>query len=146
MRSKALISCLILVIAFISGCSFLVDLVFFNNSDRNINVCNLNLRVPACVNIKPRSLEKIQLVADKPGTAWHFSIDNGKVTKTVSFPNAMYPELASEIYCEGILQKMCDIPIQYQPDGLLYWGGRSNELPTKNLANQPRFFPIEPSA
>ncbi len=65
---------------------------------------------------------------------------------TYVFNFGPYPEHASDLYCEGIFQKRCDIPVQFERNGLLYWGGKSEGLPIEEFPKQPKGFPVEPSA
>ena len=128
----------------LSGCSFLVSMVLFNNSDSTITVCNLNHTNIACQSIKPDTFEKVLLVSDKQSYAWRYSIDNGGETKKYSFVLGAYPEHASNVYCKGILQKKCDYAIQYEQNGKLYWAGKDNELPVDIFPEQPMNFPVAP--
>ena len=130
----------------LSGCSFLVDLAFYNNSEEDIEVCNLSLNEPRCNVIAAGALEKVLMVADRPATFWRFSIRKGEKKEAYEFPSGRYPELASNVYCEGFLQKRCDIPVQYESSGRIYWGGKTGKLPVADLPNQPKGFPIEPGA
>ena len=145
-KMKYRVAILTLSALLLPGCSFLVDLALFNNSADSIEVCNLNLNEPACQTIMPRALEKVLMVGDKPATSWRFSVRIEGEMKIYEIPSGRYSELASDVYCEGIFQKRCDIPVQYEPDGRLYWGGKSNRLPVVNIPEQPNGFPIEPSA
>lgn len=129
----------------LQGCSFLVDLAFFNNSSEEIEICNLNQRLPACQSIEPKTLLKVPLVGDLPAETWRFSIYRKGKEAVYEFKFGPYPVHASNVYCVGIFQKRCDIPVQYESSGLLYWGGKSTKLPVSEFPNQPQGFPVEPS-
>jgi len=133
-----------LLIMSIQGCSFLVDMAFYNNSDHPIEICNLNLTTPKCQTIQAKTLAKITLVGNKKMDAWNFSISSGKAKKMYTFKFGQYPEHASEIYCDGVFQEICDIPIQYEQNGWLYWGGKDKELPVREFPKQPKGFPAKP--
>ena len=134
------------------GCSFLVEMILFNNSNSSIKVCNLNHTNQNCQTIEPQSSNKILLVADRKTNAWNYSITtSSKESKEskesiYSFAFEPYPAQASNIYCRGFFMKSCDIPLQYESDGLLYWAGKNQELPIKNFPNQPPGFPVAPDA
>lgn len=130
----------------LQGCSFLVDMVFFNNSEDSVEVCNLNLIEPSCQVVMAKSLSKMRIVGDRPESSWRISISQGNKKGIYKLVFRPYPEDASEVYCEGFIRKQCDIPVQYEPSGLLYWGGKNSELPVEVFPNQPRGFPVEPSA
>ena len=137
---------LVLTALSLQGCSFLVDLAFFNNSNEKIEICNLNLKETSCQSIEPKTLAKVLLVGDQASESWRFSIAGKGEKRIYEFKFGPYPEHASDVYCEGILQKRCDIPVQYESNGLLYWGGKSTKLPVSEFPNQPQGFPVEPSA
>ena len=137
---------IILAVQSLQGCSFLVDLAFFNNSSEKIEICNLNLNEVSCLNVEPKTLTKVLLVGDKPAASWRFSITKGGERKVYEFKFGPYPEHASDVYCEGTFQKRCDIPVQYESNGFLYWGGKSAKLPVSEFPDQPQGFPVEPSA
>lgn len=128
----------------LSGCSFLVDLILFNNSDARIQVCNLNQTVPTCEIIEPKSSRKILLTGDKPAPSITYSIKGSGEERTYRFVFEPYPAQASEIYCQGFFMKRCDIPLQYEPDGLLYWAGKDQVLPVERFPAQPPGFPVSP--
>ncbi len=129
----------------IQGCSFLVELAFFNNSGRAVEVCNLNLDTPSCQTITANRLEKVLLVSDRAAELWRYEIKTGDNSDIYEFKFGTYPEHASEVYCRSFIQKRCDIPVQLERNGLLYWGGKSNELPVKEYPSQPKGFPVAPS-
>jgi len=139
---------LLIVLAALSlqGCSFLVDLAFFNNSSEKIEICNLNLEESTCQSIEPKTLAKVLLVGDQPAESWRFSIARRGEIEIYEFKFRPYPEHASDVYCKGIFQKRCDIPVQYESNGFLYWGGKSTKLPVSEFPAQPQGFPVEPSA
>ena len=137
---------LFLLATSLQGCSFLVDLAFFNNTDTPVEVCNLNLTTPKCQTVQAKSLEKITLVADKQVFAWTYSISQGSKKGVYEFEFGQYPEHASEVYCHGLFMRVCDIPVQYEKNGMLYWGGKNNELPVQVYPEQPEGFPVKPSA
>ncbi len=147
MRKNKIRVLLILTISgLLQGCSFLVDLAFFNNSNDRIEVCNLNLKAPQCQSIESKSMSKVLLVADMPSNAWRFSISRSSGKGIYDFSFGPYPEHASEVYCVGFIQKRCDIPVQYEEDGLIYWGGKEVRLPVEKFPNQPKGFPVGPNA
>ena len=127
------------------GCSFLVDLALFNNSENTIEVCNLNLETPSCQIIKAKELGKVSLVSDKASELWRYEIKVEEKSYTYEFKFGPYPAHASDVYCKGIIQKRCDIAVQFEKNGFVYWGGKSLELPVKEFPNQPEGFPVEPS-
>jgi len=143
-KYRSIVSIVVLLI--LQGCSFLVDLALFNNSDESIVICNLNLKEPSCLTMGAKTLKKVLLVADQSASSWRFSITREGKKGIYEFEFGTYPEHASEIYCEGVFQKRCDIPLQYESDGLLYWGGKSATLPVVNFPEQPMGFPVGPSA
>jgi hypothetical protein len=130
----------------LQGCSLLVDLAFFNNSSEKIEICNLNQREPSCQSIEAKTMSKVLLVGDRPAEAWRFSIDRRGEKAIYEFKFGPYPEHASEVYCEGVFQKRCEIPVQYESNGFLYWSGKSTKLPVSEFPNQPQGLPVEPSA
>jgi hypothetical protein len=130
----------------LSGCSFLVEVILFNNSDSSIEICNLNHTNQRCQIIEPKSSNKVLLVADKKANAWSYGITKLNETKVYSFAFEPYPAQASNIYCQGFFMKKCDIPLQYEPNGFLYWAGKNQELPTIIFPNQPPGFPVAPDA
>lgn len=130
----------------LSGCTVLVEVALFNNSDSAIEVCNLNLNNKECKTIEPQSVKRILLVADKSVTSLKYSITKSNDTNIYTFNFKPYGTLASDIYCKGFLAKNCDIPIQYENNGLLYWAGQDQEFPAKNIPNQPSGFPVAPDA
>jgi len=137
---------LVLASLSLQGCSFLVDLAFFNNSDENIELCNLNLNESSCQKIEPKTLAKVLLIGDEPAEYWRFTIAGREEKEIYEFKFGLYPEHASDIYCDGIFQNRCDIPVQYESNGFLYWGGKSTKLPVSEFPNQPQGFPVGPSA
>ena len=147
MRNHMIKLLAVLIIALtLPGCSFLVEVIFFNNSNSSIKVCNLNHTNQNCQTIEPKSSNKVLLVADKKINAWSYSITASGKESIYSFAFEPYPAQASNIYCQGFFMKRCDIPLQYESDGLLYWAGKNQELPTKNFPNQPPGFPVAPDA
>ncbi|MDU9414899.1 hypothetical protein [Pseudomonas sp. zfem005] len=128
----------------LSGCSFLVEMIVFNNSDARIQVCNLNYIVTICEIIEPKSSLKILLTGDKPAPSITYSIKGSGEERTYRFVFEPYPAQASEIYCQEFLMKRCDIPLQYEPDGLLYWAGKDQVLPVERFPAQPPGFPVSP--
>jgi len=136
---------ILLLFVSLQGCIVLVDLAFYNNTDKKIEVCNLNLKEPACQTILAKSLVKVPLVGDIRLDAWYLTIKSKKssLLYKIKFPG-QYPELASNIYCQGIFNNRCDIPAQYEENELLYWGGKSQELPVKEFPEQPKGFPVKP--
>lgn len=128
----------------LSGCSFQVEMVLFNNSDARIQVCNLNYTVPICKIIEPKSSLKILLTGDKLSPSIIYSIKGSGEERTYRFDFEPYPAQASEIYCQGFPMKRCDIPLQYEPDGLLYWAGKDQTLPVERFPAQPPGFPVSP--
>ncbi|GAB1620529.1 hypothetical protein AAOGI_05790 [Agarivorans albus] len=129
----------------LQGCSFLVDLAFYNNTASNIEVCNLNLEESVCQQINGGTLAKVLLVGDKSAKSWRFSIESGGNVNFYDFEFGPYPTHASDAYCEGFIQKRCDIPVQYEVNSLLYWGGKNKALPVRKFPAQPRGFPVEPN-
>ena len=125
----------------LSGCSYVIDLVVFNNSDLDIEVCNLNYIERDCEIILSKEVAKISLIGSKPAKFWSYSINK----KIYEFSFGPYPEHASKVYCNGFIQKKCDIAIQYESTGLLYWAGKTSKLPVKIFPDQPKGFPVEPN-
>lgn len=136
----------LIIAATLSGCSFLAEVILFNNSNSRIEVCNLNHANQNCQTIEPKSSNKVLLVADRKVNTWRYSIATPNIEGIYSFVFEPYPAQASNIYCQGFFMKKCDIPLQYESDGLLYWAGKNQELPTKSFANQPPGFPVAPDA
>lgn len=130
----------------LSGCSFLVEIILYNNSDSRIEVCNLSHTNQRCQIIEPRSFNRILLVADRKIDSWEYSISQTGKTRIYNFAFEPYPAQASDIYCEGFLIEQCDIPLQYESDSLLYWAGNSQELPVVSFPDQPPGFPVAPEA
>lgn len=129
----------------LQGCSFLVDLAFYNNTGSRIEVCNLNLEESNCQQINGGALAKVLLVGDKPARSWRFSIEASGEVGIYEFEFGAYPTHASDVYCEGLVWKRCDIPVQYEANGLLYWAGKKKEFPVLQFPKQPGGFPVEPA-
>ena len=136
----------LIIAATLSGCSSLAEVILFNNSNSRFKVCNLNHTNQNCKTIEPKSSNKVLLVADRKINAWRYSIATPSKESIYSFVFEPYPAQASNIYCQGFFMKRCDIPLQYERDGFLYWVGKNQELPTESFANQPPGFPVAPDA
>ena len=132
---------LVFIFQLLQGCSFVVDLAFFNNTSEKVEVCNINKSRPNCFKVNAQSLVKIPLIANTPSDKWQYSINH----KKYSFKFGQYPEHASNVYCSGFIQKQCDVAVQYQSNELLYWAGKSSELPVKSFGFQPEGFPVKPN-
>lgn len=130
----------------LSGCSFLVDVILFNNSSSSIKVCSLNHSNQRCQIIEPKSSGKLLLVADRQINSWSYSIKTLAKDDIYNFAFEPYPAQASNIYCQGFFTRKCDIPLQYENGGQIYWVGKNQELPTKSFPNQPPGFPVAPDA
>lgn len=138
---------LVIAVALASqSCSFLVDLAFYNNSNEEIEICNQNLEKPSCQSIRSKSLAKVPLVGDQPTDLWRFSIEKSGLVRAYKFGFGQYPQHASDVYCDGIFLQRCNIPVQYESNGLLYWSGKSEPLPVTKFPDQPQGFPLEPDA
>jgi len=133
-----------LLLVSIQSCSFVVDAILYNNSKSKIEVCNLNLKEPKCILLGAKSMTNIPLVGDIPKNEWGWSIKNDSIEQEYWFSFAQYPEHASNKYCSGVIQKKCDIPLQFEEDGLLYWAGKDTKLPINKFPKQPYGFPIHP--
>lgn len=141
-----IIKLIILTLLLVStqSCSFVVDAVLYNNSKSKIEVCNLNLKETKCVQVNAKSMINIPLIGDIPKDEWGWSIQKESEIQEYWFSFAQYPEHASNKYCTGAIQKKCDIPLQFEEDGLLYWAGKNTKLPTSEFPKQPNGFPINP--
>jgi hypothetical protein len=147
MRGHMLKIAAMLIIALsLSGCTVLVGVALFNNGDSAIEVCNLNLKNKECKTIEPQSFKKILLISEGPVSSLKYSITKSNDINIYTFNFKPYGALASNIYCADFPAKSCDIPVQYENNGLLYWAGQDQELPAKNLPNQPLGFPVAPDA
>lgn len=124
------------------GCSYLNSIALFNNTDSVIEVCNLNLKTPACYVALPKSLIKISLAGDIPLDAWHLKINKAQKTSHYKLKFSPSFQYKSNIYCSRIISEKCDITIQYEENSLLYWGGRSKTLPIQDFPEQPIGFPV----
>ncbi|BFM12667.1 hypothetical protein R50072_28200 [Simiduia litorea] len=133
---------LIILSLTLSGCSFVVDIMLFNNTDSSIEVCNINNSEHPCVPIASHEMGSVAMINSVKTDSWIYRI-NGKV---YGFSFGTYPEHASEVYCKGFIQKRCAIPLQLEPSGLLYWAGKNSKLPVSNFVNQPKGFPVGPGA
>lgn len=133
---------IILICLMFGGCSFVVELIVFNNTDASIEICNIYNSDRPCVEIASRDVGTVPMINDKKSDSWAYMIDK----KIYRFEFGTYPEHASEVYCKGIIQKRCAIPLQFESSGLLYWAGKTSKLPVSNHVNQPRGFPVEPGA
>lgn len=135
---------LLISAASLQGCSFLVDLALFNNTSTPIEVCNL-LRSPVtCTVIPSKALGKVTLSAQMAAPQWRYRISHDNESSVYEFQFAPYPEQASEVYCHGLFSKRCDIPVQLEESGLLYWGGKTRQLPIQEFPDQPLGFPVRP--
>ncbi|GAA5215730.1 hypothetical protein ACFSJ3_10830 [Corallincola platygyrae] len=131
---------------FLQGCSFLVEIALFNNSDERIEICNLNMQERLCQQIDAQTMSKVVLMGDKPSEQHRFSIESkGRIGIYEFVFDEPYPTHASDVYCEGLIQKQCDIPLQFEVSGELYWAGKKARLPVDKLPPQPKGFPISPS-
>ena len=125
----------------LQGCSFVVNLAFFNNTDFPLEICNLHKTKPNCYSVDSKVLITIPLIANVQSDTWKYSINN----KVYSFLLGEYPKYSSDVYCTGFFWKRCDIAVQFQPNELLYWAGKSMALPVKSFALQPNGFPVKPN-
>ncbi|MEZ8197007.1 MULTISPECIES: hypothetical protein [Vibrio] len=129
----------------LQGCSYAIEMAFYNNTDNEITICNLNLKKPTCQTVAAQSLINVTLVGDIYSPQLNFNIGALNQERMYSF-NVEYPEQASEVYCKThfITAKVCDIPVQYEPSGNLYWAGEKFELPVSDFPDQPSGFPVVP--
>ena len=132
---------LVLLFLSLQGCSFAVNLAFFNNTEATIEICNLNKTEHNCYKVGSNTLIKIPLIASVQLGKWKYSINQ----KEYNFKFGVYPEHASNFYCSGFIQKRCDVPVQFESNGLLYWAGKESQLPVKNFGMQPLGFPVKPN-
>ena len=133
-----------LLLAVTQSCSFIVDVVLYNNTNNKIEVCNLNLKETKCILIDSKSSAKISLIGDIPKNEWGWSIQKENEINEYWFSFGRYPEHASNKYCTGTIQKKCDIPLQLEETGLLYWAGKDAKLPISEFPKQPNGFPVTP--
>jgi hypothetical protein len=143
MKTIKLIIILLLLFS-AQSCSFIVDVVLYNNSNSKIKVCNLNLKETKCVLVSAKSMVNIPLIGDIQKNEWGWIIQKESEVHEYWFSFEVHPEHSSNKYCTGVIQKKCDIPLQLEEDGSLYWAGKDTELPTREFPKQPHGFPINP--
>ena len=139
MKVKLII--LVLLVFSLQSCSLVVSIAFFNNTKTSLDICNLHKAEQNCYKVASEALIKIPLIASVQIEQWEFSINK----KVYGFKFGVYPEHASNIYCTGIIQKRCDIPLQFESNELLYWAGKESRLPAKSFGAQPLGFPVKPN-
>lgn len=135
---------LLAVYILLQGCSSMTNMALYNNSDQPIQVCNLNVSNTPCVTVDPQSMEKIALKSERDSGMVAYSISQQGYTGIYELQGGTMPEYTSSVYCSKLYPRYCDIPVQYEQDSVLYWGGRENRLPYSEIPWQPIGFPVAP--
>ncbi len=137
---------IIVISSMLHGCSSVVDLVVANNSGRPLEICNLNLDLPRCVSVDSGQVQDLPLVSDYAAAAWRLHVGAPGVQRVHEFTLAGKPEFASDMICSGFLGLRCEVGVQIEQDGRLYWVGARVREPVDNFPEQPAGFPVAPSA
>jgi len=132
---------LALVVLGFGGCQPLLYLKIRNNTNAEVEICNMQLRSNACVPAKPHTQARVLLLADYPAPSWVLRISSGTASKTYDFDHIHFWKLRSSRACVDD----CDVPLQLEPDGFIYWvDARAN--PSAAAPVQPDGFPVRPGA
>ncbi|TGG89388.1 hypothetical protein E4656_20020 [Natronospirillum operosum] len=128
------------------ACTYPTNFRIFNNTDYDIEICNLNItQEEECIIIGADEHGTYRLYGDMPSDSWKMHVKEGErlLEYEFVFDNPDF-EYVSEIYCSGLFGMVCDIAVQYDSNAF-YWVGRNNSLPVSVFPEQPDPFPITPS-
>ena len=121
------------------GCQPLLYLEIRNNTNAEVEICNMQLRDNACVFAKPHAEARMLLVADHPAPSWVLRTSSGAASNTYDFDHVEFWKLRSSRSCiDG-----CNVPLQLEPDGLIYWVDATTN---PSAPAQPDGFPVRPGA
>jgi hypothetical protein len=139
-------SCVLALLALgVAGCSQLGYLVVHNNSAVEVEICNLHRHDNACVSAAPHGYARVLLVADYAASSWVFRVSTSAGSNTYDFGRVELWKLRSVDTCSMFKKHSCEIAVQLEPDGLLYWVDASRNTAGPALV-QPDGFPIRPGA
>jgi hypothetical protein len=130
-----------LVVPALTSCSQLLSLAVRNNTDAELEICNLLRHDKPCVSAKSHEQARIVMTADHPASSWAFRISSTTASKTYDFGSLDLWKLRSVPHCWGD----CEVVVQLEPNGLLYWVDASRN-PALPAPVQPDGFPVRPGA
>ena|SRR5277367_1170922 len=123
------------------SCSSVSLVTLYNNSNTTVVFCNLHARNNRCQTIPSHALVRTGYLSRQDSRSWDFRISSGATSRIFSVPVEMTIwKLRSTHYC--YFPQGCDVPIQLEPDGLLYWVGTAATMPIQTFPPQPAGFPI----
>jgi hypothetical protein len=138
--------CVLALLVFgVTSCSPPFYMTVQNNSATEVEICNLHRHENACVSAAPHGHARVPLVADYAASSWAFRISSSAGSKTYDFGHVDLSKVGSVDTCSMFNRRSCELVVQLEPDGFLYWVDAS-----RNTAGpapvQPDGFPIRPGA
>ena len=130
---------IIAIAVILQSCSTTVVGVVYNNTGEEIEICKVGITTD-CQKIRNSKIGRITMLAGKYVISTESSIYSYefKFKEHWTFYN-------STQYCRRLffVSKACDIAVQVEPDGNIYWAGKNHSLPLNEIPAQPIGFPFK---
>jgi hypothetical protein len=121
------------------GCPYISLVTLYNNNNATVVFCDLHAYNNPCRSVPGHAIVREPYLGDP--TSWDFRISSGATSRTYKVSREIkFWSLRSTHYC--YFAEGCDVPLQLEPDGLLYWVGTEATMPVHTFPPQPPGFPL----